>query len=116
MHRGAQGGARWPGTGAQRARGEQAAWEPAARGRQGGIHRESRGSGLPGVGREGTEGTPLEWAARGDGVHHTVVHPGERGYVSIVRGTQSKEKERKRRSGTKGSWIEIELATYMEKV
>ena len=77
------------------ARGEQAAWGPAARGRQGGIHRESRGRGLPGVGGEGTPGTPWEWAARGDGVHPTVVHPDEGGYASTLR--EEKKMKRKRR-------------------
>ena len=80
-----RGGARGPGTGAQGARGKQAAWGPAARGRQGGIHRESRGSGLSGFGGEGTTGTPWEWAARGDGVRPTVSHPDEGGlHMSIT--------------------------------
>ena len=96
MHRGAQGGARGPGAGAQGARGEQAAWGPAARGRQGGIRRESRGSGLPGVGGEGTPGTPWEWAARGDGVHPTVVHPDEGEYMSTL---HRKKKRKKKRRG-----------------
>ena len=68
--------------------GRQAAWGPAARGRQGGIHRESRGSGLPGIGGAGTPGTPWEWAARGDGVHPTVVHPDEGDYMNTLRGEE----------------------------
>ena len=82
----------------------------------GGIHRESRGSGLPGVGGEGTPGEPWEWAARGelagrgipgepwewaargDGVHPTVVHPDEGDYASILHGEEKEEEEK----GTRG--------------
>ena len=87
MHRGAQG-----------ARGEQAAWGPVARGLHGGIHRESRGSGLAGVGGEGTPGEPWEWAARGDEVHPTVVHPEEGGtYVHYVEKRREKASEKEGR-------------------
>ena len=101
MHRGAQGGAMGPGTGAQGARGEQAAWGPAARGRHGGIHRESRGRGLPGFVGEGTPGEPWEWAARGDGVRPTVPHPEGGRYVYTLRGEEEDEEEEKgKRSAT----------------
>ena len=50
---------------------------------------------MPGVGGEGTPGTPLEWAARGDGVHPTVVHPDEGEYVSTLHGDGTRKRKRR---------------------
>ncbi|KAF0151325.1 MAG: hypothetical protein FD189_2579, partial [Elusimicrobia bacterium] len=47
-------------------------------------------------GGEGTPGTPWEWAARGDGVHPTVVHPDEGDYVSTLHGEEERREEKER--------------------